>query len=212
METRSREVQSRKQKLITMHVTPGHFATRNSHINYYIDLTDIKSLHKMARLAGRELAGHYAQTPVDTIICLDGTEVLAAFMAASLSDDDARSINHGSQISVLTPEINISGQLMFRDNMQRMIWDRNLLLLVASATTGTTVSQAIECIAYYNGRINGISAIFSAVQEINDIPVQSIFTINDVAGYATYLPADCLDCKAKRKIDALVNSFGYSKL
>jgi orotate phosphoribosyltransferase len=212
MNTRSREVHSRLEKMIAMHITPGHFATRNSHINYYIDLTDIKSLHKIARLASQELAAHYNRIPVNTIICLDGTEVLAAFMAASLSDENDQAINHGSQIAILTPEINISGQLMFRDNIQQKIWERNVLLLVASATTGTTISQAMECIAYYNGRISGICAIFSAIREVGDIPVQSIFTIDDVSGYATYLPADCPDCKAKHKIDALVNSFGYSKL
>jgi orotate phosphoribosyltransferase len=212
METRSKEVPSRNQKSIVMNITPGHFATRNSHINYYIDLTNIKCMHQMARLAGRELAAHYAETPVNTIICLDGTETVAAFLAASLSDDDSKSMNHGSHIAVLTPEINISGQLMFRDNIQRMIWEQDILLLAASATTGATLSQAIECIAYYSGKINGICAIFSAVPEIGDIPVQSIFTMDDVSGYAAFLPADCPECRAKRKIDALVNSFGYSKL
>lgn len=212
METRSREIKSRKQPMISMHATPGHFVTRNSHINYYIELTDIKSHHGMARLAARDLASNYSQVPVDTIVCLEGTEVLAAFLADVLGDQNNRSINAGAQISIVTPETNISGQLMFRDNIQRMIWDRNTILLVASATTGTSVTQAMECITYYNGRINGIAAIFSAVASIGDIPVYSVFNVDDVPGYATYAPADCPDCRAKRKIDALVNSFGYSKL
>jgi orotate phosphoribosyltransferase len=212
METRSREIKSRTQPMISMHATPGHFATRNSHINYYIELTDVKSHHGMARLAARDLASYYSLVPVDTIVCLEGTEVLAAFLADALSDQDSRSINAGAQIAIVTPESNISGQLMFRDNVQRMIWDRNALLLVASATTGTSITQAMDCITYYNGRISGIAAIFSAISAIGDIPVHSIFTVDDVPGYATYAPADCPDCRAKRKIDALVNSFGYSKL
>jgi orotate phosphoribosyltransferase len=212
MESRSREVASRTQPLIAMQITPGHFATRNSHINYYVDLTNIKCIHKTARLAGQELAAHYSQTPVDSIVCLDGTEALAAYLAAALSDVGAHSINSGAKIAILTPEINISGQLMFRDNIQRMIWERNVLLLVASATTGTTITQAMDAINYYSGRNNGIAALFSAIPVIGDMPVHSLFTVKDVPGYAAYSPADCPDCKAKRKIDALVNSFGYSKL
>jgi orotate phosphoribosyltransferase len=212
METRSREVIARSQPLISMRITPGHFATRNSHINYYIDLTDIKYKHSMARLAARELAAHYAQIPIDTIICVEGTEVLAAFLAEALSNQDSRSINSGASIFVITPETNISGQLMFRDNIQRMIWDRNVLTIVASATTGATIAHAIDCVAYYNGRNVGICAIFSAIASIGDIPVRSIFNKSDVPGYAIYTPAECPDCRAKKKIDALVNSYGYSKL
>jgi len=212
METRSKEIKSRQHPLVSMLVTPGHFATRHSHINFCVDLTAIKSQIKIARQAGEELAAKYAgSAQIDTIICLDGTEVLAAFLGSSL-ELSGRGVNTGSNIAVLTPEINTSGQLMFRDNAQRMIWNRNVLLLVASATTGTTVTQAIECIDYYRGRIIGVCAIFSAADNIGGFAVQSLFTIADVPGYATYAPGDCPECKAHHKIDALVNSYGYSKI
>ena len=212
METRSREIKSRSQPQVNMRVTPGHFATRHSHINYYVDMTNIKCLHATARLAARELAAHYVKlTPVDTIVCLDGTEVLGAFMAAALSET-GRGVNKDNNIAILSPEVNTSGQLMFRDNMQSMLWNHNVLLLVASATTGNTINQAIECIEYYSGRISGICAIFSAIPSIHGLAINSIFSIDDVPGYATYSPADCPECKAKRKIDALVNSFGYSRM
>jgi len=212
METRSKEIKSRQHPMVSMLITPGHFATRHSHINFCVDLTAIKSQIKIARQAGEELAAKYAgNTQIDTIICLDGTEVLAAFLASALEQDE-RSVNSGNNLAVLTPEINTSGQLMFRDNAQRMIWNRNVLLLVASATTGTTVTQAMECIDYYHGRTSGICAIFSAVDTISNIDVQSLFTIADVPGYVTYAPGDCPECKAHHKIDALVNSYGYSKI
>jgi orotate phosphoribosyltransferase len=196
-----------------MRVTPGHFATRHSHINYYVDLTNIKCQHKVAQLTGRELAVHYNRTtPIDTIVCLDGVEVVASFLAATLSESTSQSMNAGSSIAVLTPEINYSGQLIFRDNVQSMIWNRGVLLLVASATTGNTITQAVECIDYYSGRISGISAIFSAIPKAGDYEILSIFSSQDVPGYETYSPADCPSCKAHHKIDALVNSFGYSKL
>ncbi|MEA4888752.1 MAG: orotate phosphoribosyltransferase [Clostridiaceae bacterium] len=215
METRFREIKSRNNPLISIRVTPGHFATRHSHINFYVDMTAIKYQHKAAQLAARELADHYAQTiPVDTIVCLDGIEVVAAFLAAALSDRSSgkQSVNTGSTIAVVTPEINTSGQLMFRDNVQSMIWNRSVLLLVASATTGNTITQAIECIEYYSGRVSGICAVFSAIPKVGEIHIQAIFTDHDVPGYQTFPPADCPECLAHHKIDALVNSFGYSKL
>ena len=213
METRFKEIKSHNRPLVSIRVMPGHFATRNSHINYYVDMTQIKCQHATARMAAQELAARYVQmTPIETIVCMDGTEVVAAFLAQAISEGDSRSMNAGSTIAILTPEINTSGQLMFRDNMQSMLWNRNVLLLVASATTGNTINQAIECIEYYSGRISSICAIFSAIPSIHGLAIQSIFTIDDVPGYATYAPADCPECKAKRKIDALVNSFGYSRM
>ncbi len=213
METRAREIKAHHNHLISMRITPGHFATRHSHINYYVDLTNIKCQHKIAQLAGRELAAPYIRTtPIDTIVCLDGVEVVASFVAMTLSESTSQSINAGNSIAIVTPEINSSGQLIFRDNVQSMIWNRGVLLLVASATTGNTITQAVECIDYYSGRISGISAIFSAISKAGDCEINSIFTIDDVPGYETYLPADCPSCKAHHKIDALVNSYGYSKL
>lgn len=213
METRSKEIKSSRQPLVSMTVTPGHFATRHSHINYYVDLTAIKNKHTVARMAGQELAAAYdSMTQIDTIVCLDGTEVPAAFLADTLCDGSQRGVNQGCSIAILTPEINTSGQLMFRDNHQKMIWNKKVLLLVALATTGTTITQAIECIDYYGGRTIGISAIFSAIDDVNGISVNSIFSNDDVPGYATFPPAECPECQARHKIDALVNSFGYSKI
>ncbi|MBP8988961.1 MAG: orotate phosphoribosyltransferase [Clostridia bacterium] len=213
METRAREIKARNNPQIRMRVTPGHFATRNSHINYYVDLTQVKCLHKMAKLAGQELAVHYGLTiPIDTIVCLEGVEVVAAFMALALNERAGLSQHEDQSIAIVTPEVNSSGQLMFRDNTQSMIWNRSVLLLVASATTGHTITQAVECIDYYNGRISGISALFSAIHKAGDYVINSIFSREDVPDYETYSPADCPSCKAHHKIDALVNSFGYSKL
>ena len=210
METRSRVIQSQRQPLVNMTITPGHFATRNSHINYYVDLTSIKSNHVMAKLAAEELAAANRNIPVDTIVCLDGTEVVAAFLAETISAKELRGINRHGAIAVLTPEINTSGQLMFRDNYQKMINHKNILLLVAQATTGITITQAIECIDYYRGQTIGINALFSAIDEIRGMSINSISPRDYVADYSTY-PANAPVAKAKHKIDALVNSYGYSK-
>ncbi|NLM77521.1 MAG: orotate phosphoribosyltransferase [Ruminococcaceae bacterium] len=176
-------------------------------------MTDIRCQHKTAQLAGRELAEPYIRTtPLDTIVSLDGVEVVASFMAMTLSESTSQSMNAGCNIAIITPEVNSSGQLIFRDNVQSKIWNHSVLLLVASATTGNTITQAVECIDYYSGRICGISALFSAIPNAGDLPINCIFSAQDVPDYATYSPADCPSCKAHQKIDALVNSYGYSKL
>ena len=43
-------------------------------------------------------------------------------------------------------------------------------------------------------------------------PVTSIFNPNDLGDYQSYDSRDCPWCKQGKRIDALVNSFGYSSL
>ena len=70
---------------VPLRVAMGHFATSHSHINYYIDLTMTK--HRLSE--AREVAAHLCSmisyaTVIDTILCLDGTEVIGACMASEL--------------------------------------------------------------------------------------------------------------------------------
>ena len=83
---------------------------------------------------------------------------------------------------------------------------------MASVTTGFTARKAIEAIGYYGGTVAGIAAIYRAVDEIAGLPVHSIYSINDLPDYESYDYRDCPYCKKGRKIDALVNSFGFSAL
>ena len=69
-----------------LRVARGHFATNHSHINYYIDITYQKSRVSEAKESAYELVSHFINdTPVDTILCMDGTPVLGAFVAAELT-------------------------------------------------------------------------------------------------------------------------------
>ena len=64
---------------LALRVARGHFATSHSHINYYIDLTMTKHRLSEAREAAIELASRFkSSTVIDTILCLDGTEVIGA--------------------------------------------------------------------------------------------------------------------------------------
>ena len=118
-------------------VMNGHFATNHSHINQYIDMTTLKVRGTMAAAAAKSMGTEYmASTIVDTIVCMDGTEVIGAYLAETLSQNGITSMNQHKSIYVVTPEVHSSGQLIFRDNLQPMIEGKHVLLLIASATTG----------------------------------------------------------------------------
>lgn len=209
MESRSVQIQSNRNNRMSITIIPGHFATTHSHVNYYIDMTSIKHHHLMAFQAAEAMAEmHAGGEKVDTIICMDGCEIIGAFLAAKISAAEG----NASDINVVTPEFNSNGQLIFRDNLQKMIWGKNILLLVASATTGKTINRSLECIKYYGGKVIAISAIFSAIHEMGGVKIDSVFTSEDLPNYTTYGFQECPFCKEKQKIDAIVNSYGYSKI
>ena len=191
----------------------GHFATNHSHINYYIDITYQKTRLSEAKDTAKELVSHFINnTPVDTILCLDGTAVLGACIAEELSKSGFRTINQHQTIYVVEPEYNSNSQMIFRQNIQPMIRDKHVLVLMASVTTGFTAKRAIEAIGYYGGEVAGVAGIYRAVDEVAGYPVRSIYSIDDIPDYESYDYKECPYCKAGQKIDALVNSFGYSAL
>jgi orotate phosphoribosyltransferase len=122
------------------------------------------------------------------------------------------SMNQHGTMYVVTPEINSLGQLTFRDDVVPMINNRHVLLLLPTATTGYTTEKVIECIKYYGGSIAGISAIFSAVDNVQGYDVHSIFHMNDIEGYASYNSHECPFCKAGMKLDGLVSAGGLSQI
>ena len=141
METRAIKVESQKNRRLSISIIPGHFATSHSHVNYYIDMTSVKCMHLMAKEAAAELATAFVSVPVETIVCLDGTEIIGAFLARAIAGSSLAGINRDQSIAVITPEINPSNQMLFRDNVQRMVYGKHVLLLVASVTTGKTINR-----------------------------------------------------------------------
>lgn len=212
MDARAMEIQSKRNGHLSIKIIPGHFATSHSHVNYYIDMTSIKCVHTLAKEAATDLASHYASVPVDTIVCLDETEIIGAFLASTLAGTSIAGINRHQNINIVTPEINSSNQMLFRDNVQPLIWGKNTLLLVASVTTGKTINRALDCLKYYGSKNVGICALFSAVDSALEEPINSIFDNADIVDYHQYSAGDCPICKEGKKIDAIINSYGYSKL
>ena len=198
---------------VPLRVARGHFATNHSHINYYIDITFQKTRLSEARDVARQLVSHFINnTPVDTILCLDGTAVIGTCVAEELTKNGFRTINAHNTIYVLEPEYNANSQIIFRDNIQPMIRGKHVLILMASVTTGFTAKRSVEAIGYYGGKVAGVAALYRAVDEVEGYPVRSIYSINDLPDYQSYDYRDCPFCKEGKPIDALVNSFGYSKL
>ncbi|MBR4199824.1 MAG: orotate phosphoribosyltransferase [Oscillospiraceae bacterium] len=209
MEDRVQVIASKKNSRITIGIIPGHYATNHSHVNYYVDMTAIKTSCKMARDAATELGHEFTNTYVDTIICLEGTEILGAFLAEALSQSG---INQGNDINLITPELNAVSQMIFRDNTQKKIWGKRVLLLISSASTGKSINRAIDCLKYYSGELVAVGAIFSAIDEVQGIEVRSLFSAEDLPSYDSHPANECPLCKKGAKVDALINSYGYSKL
>jgi orotate phosphoribosyltransferase len=213
METRAIKIFAPMNKKIALKVIPGHFATSNSHINQYIDLTTMKTRQSEAAEAARVLAKQYMLTTlVDTIVCLDGCEVIGAFLAQELSLSGIMSMNAHQTIYIITPEYNTNGQMIFKENFLPLVYSKNIILLAGSTTTGDTLRKSIECIKYYGGTMQGISSIFSAVDRVDDIKVNSIFKTKDLPDYASYNIGECPLCETKHRLEAIVNGNGYMKL
>ena len=198
---------------VTLNVARGHFATSHSHTNYFIDVTAQKSSLKEAEAVAQQLVElHLSNTMVDTILCLDGTQVIGTCLARELTQAGYCSINEERDICILRAEVNADGKILFRDNARFMIEGKNVLILAASLTTGGTARRGMECIRYYGGTVAGIAAIYSHRTELDGILVSALFDCADLPDYASYPAEACPLCRRGIPLDAVVNSFGYSKV
>ena len=199
---------------VSLRVAKGHFATRNSHTNYFIDVTEQRSCLREAEAVARQLAQRdlIRNTMVDTILCLDGTRVIGTCLAQELTQGGNRSINAGKEIYLLRENLSRDGKLIFRDNARFMLDGKNVLLLLASVTTGGTVRKGMRCVQYSKGNVAGITSIYSHVKEIDGMPVVSLFHTDDLPGYASYRPDECPLCKMGQPLDAVIDKYGYDAL
>ena len=200
-----------KNKDVVLRYIPGHFITPSTHVNYYMDLSDMKARQREARATGEELADLYlASDVVDTILCLNGTEVVGAYMANKLTKAGIISANRHQTIYITSPEYNIIGQMMFRENNLHMIKGKKVLVLIDAATTGSTLKSAVGSIKFYGGTPIGISAIFSVATQIDNIPIRSLYSTKDLPDYKSYPSDSCPLCQQSVPVDAICNGFGYS--
>ena len=151
-----------KKSNLFLRVAKGHFATSHSHINYYIDVTTQKARLSEAKAVAKELVAAYQHnTIVDTVLCLDGTQVIGTCLANELTKDGFANMNAHQTIYVVPPEYTTGSQIILRDNLAPMVKGKHVLSLAASITTGYTVQAAVEAVNYYGGTVAGLSAIFA---------------------------------------------------
>lgn len=213
MENRMVKFYSKESNLLALHAIPGHFATSHSHINYYVDVTSIKTRMSEAMEAAKVLYSHMRRVSyVDTIVCMDGTEMIGAFLGQEIEKSGTLSTNRHETIYVVSPEINNNNQMLFRDNNKGAISGKHVVLLLATTTTGETIRRSLECIRYYGGIVESVASIFSTIKEVDGKQVESLFDGEDVLNYEAYAASECPFCRKGHQIEAMVNGFGYSKL
>ena len=163
METKAFTVPLEKNPAITIKVIPGHFTTSNAHSNNYLDVSELMYNVKVARDVAVQLARPYlSSTLVDTIVCMERTEVIGAYIAQELLQYGVSVINSGAEIHLAKPLNNTNGNLIFQDNMIEWIKNRNIILLVASISSGRTVAAAVECIGYWRQAERNFGPVFNS--------------------------------------------------
>ena len=111
-------------------------------------------------MAKELVAAYQHNTIVDTVLCLDGTQVIGTCLANELTKDGFSNMNAHHTIYVITPEYTTGSQIILRDNLAPMVKGKHVLILAASITTGYTAQAAVEAVNYYGGTVAGLSAIF----------------------------------------------------
>ena len=115
-------IKSKRHPNVVLKAIPGHFVTPNSHVNYFLDMTTLKARLSEASAAAKALSEQIsATTIVDTIVCIDGCEIIGAFLAEDLTKAGIYSMNSHNTIYIITPEYVNSGQLVLRENMIPMV-------------------------------------------------------------------------------------------
>jgi orotate phosphoribosyltransferase len=214
VEQKAFNISLEKNPQIMIRVVPGHFATVSSHTNSYLDVSRLRTNAHVARDVAREMAIPYmSSTLVDTIVCIESTEVIGAYLAEELAQEGTGLVNSGDDIHVVMPINNVNGQWIFQDSMIDLITDRNIVLLVPSIFSGRTVKSVLDCLNYYGGNLVGISVLFLVSygklgEELKHI-VHPLFTAEDIPYFKQYSVGQCEICKSGRKLDALINSEGY---
>lgn len=207
-------ITSPRNDRVFIHVMQGHFISSNNHMNYYIGTSDVKHNHRVSVDTAMLLAEYYTSNDIhiDTVLCLYETQTLGAYLAHELSRPSMLSPNPDGDVFVVGSEYDAAGNLIFRDNLRRMINGKNVLVLISCITSGRTVERAMESVQYYGGNVAGVSSVFSAIDNVDGVYVNTIFNKDDVPGYAFYPAHNCPYCQNGAPVDAISNGYGYSKM
>lgn len=221
---------------LALKVTRGHFSSDRFHVNYYIDMSSLKMRQSSAVAVAKAMVKKYVnrvelsksfgvseemlqyskafatKRTIDTVICMDGCGVIGAYVAQELSSMGFSTTNAHKTSYIITPEFDSAGQMVVRENIKPMLKDKHVLVVLATAMSGHTIEKSLRCIESYGGIVEGISVIFGVVNEIEGHPVNAVFSVEDIPDFRLSDPKDCPDCKNHVKMDAIINSYGYTPL
>jgi orotate phosphoribosyltransferase len=213
MKQKAYKVSLEKNPVISMEVIPGHYTTGASHTTHYLDVSEMKSSSVVARDIARELALPYSSSiAVDTIVCMENTNVIGAYLAEELANNGIHAVSGSSNIHVISPLSNSLGHLSFQTSTIEYVTNRNVLLITATVAGGTSLDNALDCIAYYRGNVVGVSALFLAFPDRMEYAINALFTSEDIPGYEIQRSRHCAMCKAGVRLDALISSEGYTRI
>ena len=130
---------------VFIHAIPGHYVTASAHLNYYVGTSDIKHNRVVSVEAAKLLAEYYSvrNMDVDTVLCLYETQALGAYMAQELASPSMLAPNPDLQVYVLGPEYDTQGNMIFRDNLRRMIQGKNVVVLISCITRAPGITAAM---------------------------------------------------------------------
>ena len=148
------KIYSKDHPALALKVTKGHFSSDRFHINYYIDMTDLKMRQRNAEEVAKAIVEKYVKrvtltpviglvseamnqmaatnatkAPIDTIICMDGCEAIGAYIAKELSEVGFATTNTHKTTYILTPEFDSTGQMVVRENIKPMLKGKHVLVL-----------------------------------------------------------------------------------
>ena len=164
-------------------------------------MTTLKTRQSEAERAAKALVRPYVVTTiVDTILCLDGTQIIGAYLSQELSHAGLASINAHQTIYIITPEYDATqpaavpgqhpahGPGQARAHPHRLGDHRHQRGQGHGTAWSTTAAPPA-----------GICSIFSAQDEIAGMRVHSVFTPEDIPDYATLPPATTAPCASRSR-------------
>ena len=89
-------------------ICPNH-----SHINYYIDMSGSSTAWQCQKPRAA-FAYQFSSTSIDTLLCMEGTEYIGAYLAGELSSVGMGNVNSGKDIYLVEPDSNVNGRLCSR--------------------------------------------------------------------------------------------------
>ena len=131
---------------VFIHLMAGHFISSSNHINYYIGTSDVKHNHAVSVDTAMLLSEYYNTNDisVDTVLCLYETQALGAYLAHELARPNMLSPNPSQSVYTVGSEYDAAGNLIFRDNLRRMINGKNVVVLISCITSGRTVERELR--------------------------------------------------------------------